>query len=63
VAQEKSNEPLTLGPNPETGPLPYPLYEILTARGITEVVEHRSMEPLFYITDDPEVKAKLGVAH
>jgi hypothetical protein len=36
-----------------------PSYEILTARGITEVVEHCDMEQFFYIIDDPEVKAKL----
>ena len=39
----------------------YPMYEVLTANGITEVVEHRRMEPVFYITDDPEVRRKLGV--
>jgi hypothetical protein len=39
----------------------YPMYEVLTANGITEVIEHRHMEPVFYITDDPEVRRKLGV--
>jgi len=37
------------------------MYEVLTANGISEVVEHRRMEPIFYINDDPEVRRKLGV--
>jgi hypothetical protein len=45
----------------ESGPIPYPLYELLTANGITEIIEHRRMEPVFYITDNPEVSRKLGV--
>jgi hypothetical protein len=61
VATLKDNEPHTLGPTPATGPIPYPNYEILTANGITEVVEHRRMEPIFYIVDDLEVKRQLGV--
>ena len=31
------------------------------ANGTTEIIEHRRMEPVFYITDDPEVRRKLGV--
>lgn len=37
----------------------YPLYELVTVNGITEIIEHRQMEPVFYITDDPQVKAEL----
>jgi hypothetical protein len=44
---------------PEEG---YPAYEVETANGITEVTEFKRMEPVFYVTDDPEVKAKLGLA-
>jgi hypothetical protein len=61
VATMAGSEPYTLIRKPATGPIPYPSYEILTAKGITEVVEHRRMEPIFYIVDDPEVKRKLGV--
>jgi hypothetical protein len=39
----------------------YPSYEIITVDDITEVIEHRRMEPIFYITDDLVVKQKLGV--
>lgn len=52
---------LTLARRSKTGPIPYPIYEVLTANGVTEVVEHRRMEPVFYITDDPDVRRKLGV--
>jgi hypothetical protein len=54
-------EPHTLLPKPDIGPIPYPSYEILTAKGITEVVEHRRMEPRFYLVEDLEVKRRLGV--
>jgi hypothetical protein len=39
----------------------YPGYEVVTVDGMTEVIEHRRMEPIFYITDDPQVKQRLGV--
>lgn len=61
VATLRGREPLTLEPHSDTGPIPYPSYEVLTASGVTDVVEHRRMEPVFYITDDPEVRRKLGV--
>jgi hypothetical protein len=37
------------------------MYVVLQADGIAEVIEHRRMEPVFYITDDPEIRRKLGV--
>jgi len=40
----------------------YPSYEIITVGRMTEVIEHRKMEPVFYVTDDPTVLSKLGVA-
>lgn len=39
----------------------YPLFEVVTVDGATEIVEHRQMEPIFYITDDPAVWRELGV--
>jgi hypothetical protein len=59
----KGSEPLTLknNPRPISGQIPYPSYEIITANGITEVIEHRKMEPIFYIVDDPAVLSELGV--
>jgi hypothetical protein len=61
VATLRGSEPLTLVPKPKAGPIPYPSYEVLTAKGISEVVEHRRMEPIFYIVDDLNVKRQLGI--
>lgn len=48
--------------NPTAGfPSDYPSYEIVTVNGVTEVIEHRRMEPFFYITDDPTVLAAFGL--
>ncbi len=33
----------------------YPAYQEVTVNGTTELIEHRKMEPVFYITDDPAV--------
>jgi hypothetical protein len=40
----------------------YPSYEIVTVDGITEVLEHRRMEPVFYVTDDAAILKELGVS-
>ena len=54
-------EPLRLK-NPHPGfPSGYPTYEIVTINGLTEIIEHRQMESVFYIVDDPAVSAELGV--
>jgi hypothetical protein len=55
-------EPQSLKPDPGSGRVSYPMYEVLTVNGITEVIEHRRMEPIFYISEDPNVRRKLGVA-
>jgi hypothetical protein len=49
--KEKNSEPLHL----KSSPTGYPLFEVITANGITEIIEHKRMEPIFYITDDPSV--------
>jgi hypothetical protein len=33
----------------------YPTYEAVTVKGITELIEHRKMEPIFYVTDSAVV--------
>jgi len=39
--------------NPSQGfPPGYPAYQAITVNGITEIIEHRKMEPIFYVTDD-----------
>jgi hypothetical protein len=45
--------------NPPQGfPSGYPLYEAITVNGTTEIIEHRKMEPIFYVTDDTAVWKK-----
>lgn len=42
--------------NPPSGfPPHYPMYEVITVSGITEIIEHRRMGPIFSITDDTAV--------
>ncbi len=55
-----------LGPDylkhpPPGFPPGYPSYSVITANGITDIIEHRKPEPIFYITDDPAVCKELGV--
>jgi len=33
----------------------YPQYVAITANGITDIMEHKKMEPIFYVSDDPDV--------
>ena len=40
----------------------YPAYEFVTVNGISEVIEHRKMEPVFYISDDDEVRQAILAA-
>jgi hypothetical protein len=34
----------------------YPNYEVVVVNGITEIIEHRKMEPIFYVSDDPAIR-------
>jgi hypothetical protein len=52
-------DPLELGVAKAEATSKYSSYEIITINGITEVIEHRRMEPIFYITDDPNVISEL----
>jgi len=58
----KGLEPLKLKNPPPGFPPDYPSYAIITVNGVTEIIEHRQMEPIFYIADDPAVWAELGVS-
>jgi hypothetical protein len=61
TGKSRGNEPVHLKVQRPGFAPGYPAYEIITANGVTEIVEHRRMEPIFYITDDPEVWTELGV--
>jgi hypothetical protein len=46
--------------NPPAGfPKGYPKYVVITVDGITDIIEHRKMEPIFFVTDDPAAWAEL----
>jgi hypothetical protein len=34
----------------------YPNFYIVTVDGVTELIEHRHMAPIFHVSDDPEMK-------
>ena len=39
----------------------YPRYKVVILNGVTDIIELRKMEPVFYMTDDPAVWKELGV--
>jgi hypothetical protein len=57
----KGSEPLLLKTRSDASAPGYPTYEVITANGVADIVEHRRMEPIFYITDDANVWTELGV--
>jgi hypothetical protein len=46
----------------QSGTSDYPLYNAVVVDGITEIIEHKWMEPIFYVTDDPAVTKALLAA-
>lgn len=42
-------------------PKGFPKYIPITVNGITDIAEQRKMEPIFYMTDDPDIWKELGV--
>ena len=40
----------------------YPSYEIISVGAVSEIIEHRRMEPIFYISRDPAVWVELAPA-
>ena len=61
-AKVRDDHPIYLGP-PTSDPLrQYPRYEVVTVNGISEAIEHRAMEPIFYVSDDTVVLNQLGLA-
>jgi hypothetical protein len=59
----KGRGPLYLKHPPQGFPPGYPAYEVITVNDITDIVEHRKPEPIFYITDDPAVWKELGAGY
>jgi hypothetical protein len=44
---------------PKRQPFDYPAYVAITVNGETDIIEHKRMEPIFYVTDDPAVWKEL----
>jgi hypothetical protein len=59
---QRGLEPIYLGSPSTKLDQQYPSFEVITCKGVTEVIEHRAMEPTFFVTDDPSVLRKLGLA-
>jgi hypothetical protein len=55
----KGTEPLQLKMWTQGDTNGYPSFEVITANGMTEIIEHKKMEPIFYITDNPAVWTEL----
>ena len=47
--------------SPAKYPNGYPAYNVVTVNGVTDIIERRKMEPVFYMTDDPAVWKELDV--
>jgi peptidoglycan hydrolase-like protein with peptidoglycan-binding domain len=60
-AKVRDSEPQSLTGKEPDGSAKYPLYEVLTAGGISEVIEHRTESAIFYVNDEPSVRTALGV--
>ena len=63
TAAQAGLEPLTLGP-PKVYGQPYddrsyPVYEVMTVDGVTEIIEFRKWESVFHVNDDPRIRAQL----
>jgi hypothetical protein len=49
--------------NPPPGfPPGYPAYTEIVVKGTSEMIEHRKMEPVFYVSDDPAVREEYRTA-
>jgi hypothetical protein len=55
----RGDRPIYLGAPTADTPRRYPNYEMITVNGSSEVIEHRAMEPIFYISDDPAVLTRI----
>ena len=61
VGITRDNRPLKLKNPPRGFSKNYPRYAVIIVNDMLDIVEHRELEPVFYMTDDPAVWAELGV--
>lgn len=62
VGKMRCSEPFLLKNHSQDPSFDYPAYEAITVNGITEIIEHRKMEPIFYVTDDAAVWRKYSAS-
>ncbi|WP_263368215.1 hypothetical protein [Edaphobacter bradus] len=55
----KCGDPFVLENPPQGSPPSYPGYEAITVNGVTEIIEHKKPEPIFYVTDDTAVRKQI----
>jgi len=55
----RGNKPIRLKNLPLDFPKNYPMYQVITISGITEAIEHRKLQPIFFITDDSKILKEL----
>ncbi len=51
----KCKQPFQLKDHPPGSASGYPSYEAITVNSVTEIIEHRKVEPIFHVTDDTAV--------
>jgi hypothetical protein len=61
-------ESISLGPSmnskgKERSPGEYPSYKVVKVNGVVDVIEHRKMNDIFYLCDDPLIWKALGVPY
>ena len=59
--EQPNSRSVQLDSPPEGFPNGYPRYKVVTINGVTDIIELRKMEPVFYMTDDPAVWKEQGV--
>ena len=58
----RGSGPVTINAPSQKDSTGYPLFEVVTDHNVTEIIEHKAMEPIFYVTDDPLIlKALMDV--
>jgi len=38
----------------------YPVFVLVKVNGVSEIIEHRKMEPIFYVSDDASIRNKVS---
>lgn len=45
---------------PINGASEYPSFVLVKVNGVSEIIEHRKMEPIFYVSDDASIRNKVS---